>query len=172
MLSKSPEDVLIREADGTLKDAATRAHVFILSRSAFRSLQNTLYDKFTDAASLILYDMGEGYGGKLASGLLKRGLSLEETIKEVERLGYLAGWGREHFRILENAHAECVVKNSMFSLERKGLANSCFFLAGVFGGIWSAMHNNQQFFAKELECTVSGYDHCRFAIEERKLPNR
>ena len=73
-------------SDGTLTDNITHAHVFIMSRSGFRSMQNTLYEKFSTGSSVILYDMGEGYGRKLASAFMKKGLGLEPTIREIERI--------------------------------------------------------------------------------------
>ena len=82
--SDSTVDILSRESDGTLRDNITHAHVFIMSRSGFRSMQNTLYEKFSTGASVILYDMGEGYGRKSASAFMKKGLGLEPTIREIE----------------------------------------------------------------------------------------
>lgn len=164
--NKSSDDIIQREKDGTLKDTITHAHVFILSRSAFRSLQNTLYDKFSDGAPLILYDMGEGYGNKLGSAFMRNGLGIEQTMKEIENIAFLAGWGKIHFRVIDKSLVECTVENSMFSLERKGVTNSCYFLAGILGGNWTGMHKNQRFFAKEVECSISGHRLCKFEIEE------
>ena len=72
-------DLIMKEADGMLKDRITSSHVFIFSRSAFRSMQNTLYDKFGSGASVIMYEMGQGYGRKLGTGMLKRGLNHEKV---------------------------------------------------------------------------------------------
>ncbi len=169
MVDHSTEDIFLRGKDGTLKDAITQAHVFVLSRASFRSMQNTLYDKFASGASRILYDMGEGYGSKIASLFIKKGLSFEQTMKELERIAYLAGWGNMHFRILDDGRAECIVENSMFSVKREGVPNSCYFLAGVLGGNMAALRNNHNFFAKEVQCSISGHSFCKFTIEEQAI---
>jgi predicted hydrocarbon binding protein len=157
-------DILQRDTDGTLKDKMTDAHVFILSRSAFRSMQETLYDKFLSGASVILYEMGEGYGKKLASALRKIGLGKEQAMRAMEQTAFLAGWGEVRFQSTENSRLVCAVRNSMFSVKRRGLSNSCYFLAGVLGGVSSVLFD-QTLVAKEVQCAMSGHELCKFAVE-------
>ncbi|MDG6905074.1 MAG: hypothetical protein JRN20_04735 [Nitrososphaerota archaeon] len=147
-----------------LKDRITSSHVFIFSRSAFRSMQNTLYDKFGTGASVIMYEMGQGYGRKLGAGMLKRGLNQEKAFSEIEKFGYLAGWTDSHFRVLSEVEIECVARNSIFTIERpETKRRSCYFLAGALSGNVSAMLN-EEFRAEETQCVVGGHEMCKFRI--------
>lgn len=161
---KDEADLIVRESDGMLKDRISSSHVFIFSRSAFRSMQSTLYDKFGSGAAVIMYEMGQGYGRKLGSGMLKRGLSSERAFHEIEKFGYLAGWTDSHFRVLSDMELECVARNSIFTIERpETKTKSCFFLAGALAGNVSAMLNTE-FRAEETQCVVGGHEVCKFRI--------
>ena len=161
---KDEADLIVREEGGMLKDRITSSHVFIFSRSAFRSMQNTLYDKFGSGASVIMYEMGKGYGTKLGTGMLKRGMTPDMAFREIEKFGYLAGWTDSHFRVLSEKEIECVAKNSMFTLERSETrTRSCYFLAGALAGNVSAMLG-EDFKAEEIQCTVGGHPVCKFRI--------
>lgn len=157
-------DLIIRDSDGMLKDRISSSHVFIFSRSAFRSMQGTLYDKFGSGAAVIMYEMGRGYGMKLGTGMLKRGLSPQMAFHEIEKFGYLAGWTDSHFRVLGDKEIECVARNSIFTIERpETKSKSCFFLAGALAGNVTSMLNTE-FRAEETHCVVGGHELCKFRI--------
>ena len=106
---------------------------------------------------------------------MKKGLGLEPTIREIERIAHLAGWGEIRFRRVNESEVRCVIKNTMFSLEREGMKCSCYFPAGVLGGIVSTIFKKQRrFIAKETECVVGGHDSCTFKItkaaETKRVP--
>jgi predicted hydrocarbon binding protein len=157
-------ETISRANEGALNEAATHI-VFIMSRSGFRSMQNTLYDKFGSGASAKLYDIGERYGNKIASAFKARGLRLDQTIREIEKTVQFAGWGEIHFHRVSEREVECVIKNTIFSFEREGMKCSCYFAAGLLDGIISSLlYKQHRFTAKEIECVVSGYDSCKFSI--------
>ena len=102
---------------------------------------------------------------KITFAFKKKGLRLEQTIREIESAANLAGWGEFHFHRVSESEVECVIKNTMFSSDREGEKCSCFFAAGVVGGIISSIFEKQErFIAREIECVVCGNDSCKFKI--------
>ncbi len=159
-------NLVFRDKDGTLREKTTNAHVFVFSRSAFRSMCDLLYERFQTGASVILYDMGEGYGKKLSNGLMKRGLNAERTLKAIEDLAYSAGWGKFRLKVQDNGDIVCDVSNSMFTLVRKETGSkSCYFLDGLLAGNASGVFR-KDFRAEELECVAGGKSSCKFRIYE------
>ena len=61
-----------REKNETREETTTSDNIFNMSQSDFQSTQKTLYDKFGVEASVVLYNMGEGYGNEIASDFKKR----------------------------------------------------------------------------------------------------
>jgi predicted hydrocarbon binding protein len=157
-------DLLWRDADGTLRDKVTKAHVFVFSRSAFRSMSDLLYERFQSGASVILYDMGMGYGKKLATGLIKRGIDGENVLKTIEKLAFMAGWGKFNFTIVEKSDVVCTISNSMFTLLRKEAGSkSCYFVAGLLAGNVSGSFG-KSYRAEEIECSAPKGEKCSFRV--------
>ena len=103
--------ILVR--DGlVLRDSITNARVILMSCSAYRSMCDTLFDQFQSGASVILYQMGQGYAKKLIAASSKMGLSREEIISGFERLAFLSGWGKPKVRIIDENKVECVAEKS------------------------------------------------------------
>jgi len=162
------------ENDRALQDEITHA-VFSLSRSGIRMMQDTIYRKFGEAAPVKLYDAGERYGIRIGSLFKKKGLKLEKTIREIEKTAGLAGWGDIHFHRVSVNEVECIITRTMFSSERARMKASCYFAAGVLGGIISSMLDMQErFVARETECVADGHDFCKFSItrsvETKQVP--
>lgn len=144
--------------------------IYCLSHSGFRSMQKTLYDKYGTDASSKLYEIGESYGMRIASTFKNKGLTLEKTIRQIESTAQIAGWGEIHLHRVSEDEVDCVIKNSMFSFEKNELNRSCFFAAGVLGGIMSGLLSKQQhFIVTEVECIVGGDDSCKFEIKKEHL---
>jgi len=154
----------LREERGVLRESVTNARVMIFSCSAYRSMCDALYDQFLSGASVILYRAGEGYAKKLLSAVPKLGLGREETIKTLQHIAYLSGWGNMKLRSLDQKTLECTVEKCAFVLRRKDISGtSCFFLSGVLGGAASALFE-KKFAARELDCEATGSKCCRFQI--------
>ena len=85
--------MLTHEQGGILRDALTGSRVMIFSCSAYRSMCDTLFDRFKSGAGTILYGMGEGYGQKLFVSMQKFELQRDEAIEALQALADAAGWG-------------------------------------------------------------------------------
>ena len=124
-----------------------------------------LYNQFQSGAGVILYRMGEGYATKMFAAFPKLGSSTDDLLKGLERLSYLAGWGKIKVRVLDESNMECIAEKSAFVLRRNDIGpTSCYFLSGVLGAIASRLFQ-KRFISREVSCESSGAKLCRFKIE-------
>jgi predicted hydrocarbon binding protein len=158
------KSVLNQEVEGELRDTLTGARVMIFSCSAYRSMCDTLFDRFESAAGTILYGMGQGYGSKLFRSISKLGLSSEDVIEALSKLASGAGWGILSVKIVDDGDAVCTVAKSPFVLRRTDCGpTTCYFLSGIFAALGTElMGGNIQ--AREVDCAAGGSSVCRFHL--------
>lgn len=136
-----------------------------LKKARLGPMHKALYDKLGDGAKQRLYDAGEVYGKRLALEIKNKGLGLEKTIREVEQVAKLAGWGTLSFHRIDARNIEAIIENTMFSYKKEEAKNSCHFAAGIVGGVISVLLAKVgSFLASETECVSDGCTRCRFGI--------
>ncbi|MDG6994661.1 MAG: hypothetical protein JRN52_01955 [Nitrososphaerota archaeon] len=156
---------LLKRDDLVLRDTVTDSRVIVMSCSAYRSMCDELYNQFQSGAGVILYRMGEGYASKMFAAFPKLGSSTDDLLRGLERLSYMAGWGRMKARVLDESNMECIAEKSAFVLRRDDIGpTSCYFLSGVLGATASKLFQ-RQFIAREVSCESGGAKLCRFKIE-------
>jgi predicted hydrocarbon binding protein len=123
-----------------------------------------LFEQFQSGASVILYRMGEGYAKKVSEAFPKLGLSPEEVMLAVKRLGYIAGWGKFQFDLSNPDSVDCTVEDCAFVLRRKDAGDTtCYFLSGILGTIGTQIYG-KKYIAREMTCAASGGPMCRFKV--------
>ena len=157
--------LLHRDEKGILRDNFSNSRVIVFSCSAYRSMCDALYDQFQSGAGIILYRMGEGYGKKLVKGIPSLGLSREEMLRALEKIAYLAGWGKIVLSVENPKLAEAIVEDSPFKLRRDDIGSvSCHFMSGVLAGGASELFSDE-FKVQETKCASKGeHQVCRFKI--------
>lgn len=147
-----------------LRDNITDARVVVISCAAYRSMCDALFEQFQSGAAVILYRMGEGYARKTFGAFSKIGLGRDDILQGLERLSYMAGWGKMRFHLVDEHNAECVVEKSAFLLRREDIgSNTCYFLSGVLAASASELFK-RKFKAQEVMCESSGANLCKFKL--------
>ncbi len=137
--------------------------VSCLKAARLKSMQKALYNKFGPGAHQKLYNAGEIYGKRIALDFKNKNPGLEKTIREIERVTKLAGWGEISFHRVDARRIECTIKNTVFNYTMDEAKNSCYFASGIAGGIISALLPKVgHFVASESECVSDGCGHCKF----------
>lgn len=158
------EKVLPPQSNTTALEALPHV-ISCLKTERTRPMQKLVYDKFGAGASQRLYGAGEVYGTKIATEFRNMGQGIEKTIREIERIAKLAGWGDISFHRIDLRSVECTIKNTIFNYKRDEAKNSCHFAAGIAGGIISTLlYKGGRFIATETECISDGSGRCRFEI--------
>ena len=125
---------------------------------------DALFEQFQSGAGVILYRMGEGYARKLVEALPRLGISPEEVLQGLKRLGFMAGWGKFQFLVNDDETVNCTVDNSAFVLRREGAGpTTCYFLAGILSAVGTVI-SGKRYIARETHCSASGEATCAFKL--------
>ncbi len=144
----------------------------VIDEGFYKGMRDKLYERFQSGASVILYEMGLGYGDIMGKDMVNMGVSKFETITKFMELGKKRGYGEFHIPLLRSflstLKGEPVVsfKNSFFatSVGRTGKAE-CYIMAGIIAGA-SRVLLNKEFVCVEEKCLCKGDSSCEFKLKE------
>lgn len=160
-------ELLEREPD----ELFTNLRVMIIDELFYKGLRNKLYERFQSGASVILYDMGIGYGELMGKSILLIGVSRLGVYKKFLDIGKKQGYGEFQVPLLKaiiagmKGQAYITLKDSFFAtaVGKTGQAE-CFIVAGMITGA------ARQIFKKDVECAEEmclskGDPYCRFFMK-------
>jgi predicted hydrocarbon binding protein len=161
---------LEREPD----EVFSNLRVMIIDEQFYKGLRNKLYERFQSGASVILYDMGLGYGEIMGKGIAAIGISKIGTYKRFLDIGKKQGYGEFQVPLLKmilaglKGEAYVNLKDSFFatSVGRTGQVE-CFLVAGMIAGAARFMLN-KDVECIEVKCISKGDELCQFNLKEKK----
>ncbi len=156
---------------GRIEDQFLKLRVMIIDEEFYRGLRKKLYSSFQSGASVILYDMGLGYGELMGENMKKMGVSKLEVIKNFMELGKTHGYGVFNTpflkMVLTGLQGEPAVRleDSFFasSVGNTGKAE-CYLMAGIVAGA-SQVLLNKEFVCVEEKCMCKGDPFCEFKLK-------
>ena len=162
-----------KTGQGRLEDQFLRLRVMVIDEEFYRGLRKKLYSSFQSGASVILYDMGLGYGELMGENMNKMGVSRLKVIKDFMELGKKHGYGVFNTpflkMILTGLQGEPVVRleDSFFatSIGHTGKAE-CYLMAGIIAGA-SQVLLDKKFVCVEEKCLCKGDGYCEFKLRNR-----
>jgi predicted hydrocarbon binding protein len=157
---------------GRIEDPFLNLRVMIIDEEFYRGLRAKLYSSFKSGASVILYDMGLGYGELMGQNMKKMGVSKLEVINNFMELGKTHGYGVFNTpflkMILTGLQGEPAVRleDSFFAtaIGRTGKAE-CYLMAGIVAGA-SQVLLNKKFTCVEEKCLCKGDPFCEFKLKQ------
>jgi predicted hydrocarbon binding protein len=153
--------------DGELYDNILGGRVFYLSAKTFGEMVKLLGDSISPpAAHALLWNLGHRYGVALGKKAVQATANTEEAVKMLSYAAFRSGWGRNNVtnRLQQDNVVEVVVENCVFCHEQANLQSpTCYFLAGVLGGIAEAIYV-KRFESWETECRAVRGSVCRFVL--------
>ncbi len=170
----SDNSTLIRHNpnSGRLEDQLLNIRVMIMDEDFYRGLRNKLYSSFQSGASVILYDMGIGYGEIIGHDIKKMGGSRLEIVNGFVERGKSHGYGI--FKtpllkmILSGLQGEPVVRleDSFFATSAGDTGKSeCYLVAGMIAGAAQVLLQ-KKFVCVEEKCLSKGDSFCEFKLRK------
>jgi predicted hydrocarbon binding protein len=145
----------------------------IIDEEFYKGLRDKLYSSFQSGASVILYDMGLGYGELMGQKMQKMEISKLDLIKKFMELGQTHGYGVFHTpllkMILSGIQGEPVIRveDCFFATSVGATGKSeCYIMAGIIAGA-SQILLNKTFACIEEKCLCRGDSFCEFKLIAR-----
>lgn len=138
----------------------------------WHTLQEGVYDSLGGVSFMIMFQLGQKYGIKLADRARERFADVQQAVKFLEKYGLLAGWGKFHatsFTLsggkLQNK-VKVAVEDNFFARATKKIeveTPQCFLVAGILAGIAQGLLGEPHT-CFETKCMVIGDPYCEFTI--------
>jgi predicted hydrocarbon binding protein len=141
--------------------------VFVLSSKGWAVLLRRIRSSFDSGADVILFEMGQHYGGSVALGLKNEDADYEQSIRRLIKRVSFSGWGKVSVsgNLPSGKNLSLRLDNCVFCDGRKSSKPSCHFFRGILSGIAQALYG-RSFKVVEEQCTASGNQCCTFVLEE------
>jgi predicted hydrocarbon binding protein len=177
LTGSAPEKISFVRKDpksGRLEDPYLNLRVMIIDEEFYLGLRNKLYSSFKSGASVILYEMGLGYGELMGDNMKKMGVSKLEVIKSFMELGKTHGYGVFNTpflkMILTGLQGEPAVRlEDCFFATAVGETGKaeCYLMAGIVAGAAQVLLN-KKFNCVEEKCLCKGDAYCEFKLKEKR----
>lgn len=177
------EDILVRRNPSTHRlermpdELFSNLRVMIIDEQFYKGLRDKLYNKFQSGASVILYDMGVGYGELMGKAIVGAGASKLGTYKKFLDIGKLQGYSEFAVPLLKmiisglKGEAYVTLKDSFFatSVGRTGQVE-CYIVAGMIAGAGREVLH-KEVVCREQKCISNGDELCEFTMRRVELSN-
>jgi predicted hydrocarbon binding protein len=157
---------------GQLEDSFLKLRVIIIDEEFYRGFRNKLYSSFQSGASVILYDMGLGYGELMGKNMKEARVSKLEIVKKFMELGKVKGYGLFQVpllkTILSGIRGEPVVRvdNCFFATSTGNTGKvECYIMAGIIAGA-SQILLDTNYKCIEEKCLCKGDQYCEFKLHK------
>lgn len=176
LLSQSNSDksnMLRSDPDsGRLEDTFLNLRILVIDEQFYKGLRNKLYSKFQSGASVILYDMGLGYGEIMGRNMNEMKISKFELINKFMELGRTHGYGVFHTPLLKmilsgiQGEPSVRIENCFFATSVGNTGKSeCYIMAGIIAGA-SQIILDKNFTCIEEKCLCKGDPYCEFKLRK------
>lgn len=156
---------------GYVEDPLVGLRVLMIDSDFYSGLRSNLYAKFQSGASLILYEMGVGYGERMAAAIQEMGAGRIEVYKKFMERGKHQGYGEFRVPILQSiisglkGEAKVYLKDSFFahSAGKTGKVE-CWIVAGMIAGAGKKILAKEATCIEE-KCMSKGDPQCEFRLK-------
>ena len=165
---------------GCIEDPFLKLRVMVIDAEFYKSLTDKLYSSFQSGASVILYEMGLGYGELMGQRMKEMGTSRLQIVKDFIELGKTHGYGEFNTpfikMVVSGIRGEPLVRleNSFFAsaIGRTG-KTECYLIAGIIAGATQVLFN-KKYTCIEEKCLSRGDAYCEFRVKPTpsEIPNR
>ena len=172
----SPSDkfAIINPKTGLLEDPFVGLRVLIMDSDFYKGIRDNLYARFQSGASLILYEMGRGYGEQMARNISEMGAGRLEVYKKFIERGRRQGYGEFKVPILQSiisglkGEAIVTLKDSFFASSSGNTGKTeCWIVAGMIAGAAKKILKNEDAACVEEMCVSKGDDTCQFRLKSK-----
>jgi predicted hydrocarbon binding protein len=160
-----------RNSTGVIEDPLLRLRVLVIDTEFYKGIRTKLYSKFDTGASLILYEMGVGYGEIMAENIKEMGSGKLESYRKFMDLGRYHGYGEFMVPLLESiissmrGEAKVYLKNSFFAYAVGNTGNTeCWMVAGIIAGAAKIIFGKEMMCIEE-KCASKGDPRCEFHLK-------
>jgi len=160
-----------RNSTGVIEDPLLRLRVLVIDTEFYKGIRTKLYSKFDTGASLILYEMGVGYGEIMAKNIKEMGAGKLEIYKKFIDRGKHQGYGEFTVPMLESiisslrGEAKVYVKDSFFAYAAGKTGNAeCWIVAGIIAGAAKIIFGKEMVCVEE-KCASKGDPRCEFHLK-------
>ena len=167
----SYSSAVLSSKTGLLEDPLVGLRVLVIDSEFYKGLRDNLYKRFQSGASLILYEMGAGYGEQMAKNIKDMGAGRIEVYKRFLERGKRQGYGEFKVPILQaiisglKGEARVSLKNSFFAASSGNTGKvECWIIAGMIAGAARKILAKEVICVEEL-CVSKGDDHCEFRLK-------
>lgn len=143
----------------------------VIDAEFYKSLSDKMYDSFQSGASVILYEMGLGYGELMGRRMKEIGTSRLQIVKDLIELGKTHGYGEFSTpflkMIISGIRGEPTVRleNSFFASAVGSTGKTeCYLIAGIIAGANQILFN-RKFTCAEEKCLSKGDPYCEFRLK-------
>jgi predicted hydrocarbon binding protein len=180
LFSRAESTVLFQRRDlpavpnsetGRIEDPLLRLRVLVIDSEFYKGLRTKLYSKFNSGASLILYEMGVGYGEIMAKNIKEMGAGKLEIYKKFIDRGKHQGYGEFTVPLLESIissmkhEAKIYLKDSFFASSAGKTGNvECWIVAGIIAGAAKIIFGREMLCVEE-KCASKGDPRCEFHLK-------
>jgi predicted hydrocarbon binding protein len=163
--------IALNPKTGLLEDPLVGLRVLAIDTDFYKGLKTNLYARFQSGASLILYEMGVGYGELMAKNIKGMGSGRIEVYKRFMERGKHQGYGEFKVPILQaiisglKGEAKIYLKDSFFAASAGNTGKvECWIVAGMIAGAARKILDKEVTCVEEL-CISKGDDHCEFRLK-------
>ena len=156
---------------GLLEDPLLGLRVLMIDSEFYKALRDNLYKRFQSGASLILFEMGAGYGEHMAESITEMGAGKIEVYRKFIERGKRHGYGEFKIPILQSiisglkGEARIYLKDSFFASSSGNTGKvECWIIAGMIAGAGRKILAREVVCLEEL-CISKGDDHCEFRLK-------
>ncbi len=157
---------------GLLEDPLVSLRVLVIDSDFYKGLRDNLYARFQSGASLILYEMGVGYGERMAKNIAEMGAGRIEVYKRFIERGKRQGYGEFKVPILQSiisglkGEAKIVLKDSFFAAAAGNTGKpECWIVAGMIVGAARKILGKEGVMCTEELCASKGDPQCEFKLK-------
>jgi len=144
----------------------------VIDSDFYKGLRNNLYSRFQSGASLILFEMGVGYGKVMAGSIKSMGVGKLEVYRKFLERGKSQGYGEFKVPILQSiisglqGEARIYLKNSFFAASSGYTGSSeCWIVAGMIAGAAREILGKDTLKCVEVKCVSKGDEQCEFRLK-------
>jgi predicted hydrocarbon binding protein len=156
---------------GLLEDSLVGLRVLMIDSEFYNGLRSNLYAKFQSGASLILYEMGVGYGDHMATTIKEMGAGTIEGYKKFMERGKRQGYGEFKVPIIQailsglKGEAKIYLKDSFFADSAGKTGNvECWIISGMIAGAARKILSKEVTCVEE-KCKSKGDPQCEFRLK-------
>lgn len=166
--------IKVNPKTGQLEDPLVGLRVLIIDSDFYKGLRDNLYSRFQSGASLIIFEMGVGYGRVMARSIKEMGAGKLEVYKRFLDRGKSQGYGEFKVPILQTiisglkGEAKIYLKNSFFASASGNTGKTeCWIIAGMIAGAAREILGKEELTCIEERCVSRGDAQCEFRLKSQ-----